>query len=407
MTHDPAPDLHITENPAWVFLHPEGIYTTRVRLIGSTILHFSIEADRPVTLELFEKELLLKVLHDSGLDNDRKFYVIWNLDLVRDFSHSYKKGIAEILLNTKPNLPLAVFYNIRPELQVTVDTLQAIMPDYIHLATAETRDEAVRTVTSFLSGTISAPEPPADPMTVSKNCFLAATARIGWLSLYNQPIYAPYKNHPASAYLAALEDLQKDLEEKKNAHRKQLAAALRKKQDLLNARNRLLDLQEEKKVQLKKQADDERQHMQKTIAAKSKEIERAASAVGEKRGQIRDLYAQVSHSGIPDAMRKKLLATCEHLIETELNEKKIDLVLTSNDSRFLTRLQEKHPDLNKRELKICLMIKLSFDTRDIATTLGISRRGMESIRYRMHKKIGLNRHQSIKNYLNSIMETSE
>ena len=36
---------------------------------------------------------------------------------------------------------------------------------------------------------------------------------------------------------------------------------------------------------------------------------------------------------------------------------------------------------------------------EIAHSIGLSKRGMESIRYRMHKKLGLGKHQSIKTYL--------
>jgi len=40
-------------------------------------------------------------------------------------------------------------------------------------------------------------------------------------------------------------------------------------------------------------------------------------------------------------------------------------------------------------------------------SIGITKRGMESIRYRMHKKIGLTKHQSIKNYLNELSDNQQ
>jgi DNA-binding CsgD family transcriptional regulator len=65
-------------------------------------------------------------------------------------------------------------------------------------------------------------------------------------------------------------------------------------------------------------------------------------------------------------------------------------------------LEKKHPNLNIREMKICLLVKLNYDTREIARTVGISTRGMESLRYRMHQKLGLGRHESIKSYLTEL-----
>jgi len=48
------------------------------------------------------------------------------------------------------------------------------------------------------------------------------------------------------------------------------------------------------------------------------------------------------------------------------------------------------------------MVKLNYDTREIARSIGISTRGMESIRYRMHRKLGLDKHKSIKTYLSEL-----
>jgi DNA-binding CsgD family transcriptional regulator len=90
------------------------------------------------------------------------------------------------------------------------------------------------------------------------------------------------------------------------------------------------------------------------------------------------------------------------MIDTEMIEKRLNIELTTTDSEFLSKLQRKHPNLNQRELRICLLIKLNYNTRDIARSVGISTRGMESIRYRMHKKIGLTKHQSLKGYLTDL-----
>jgi DNA-binding CsgD family transcriptional regulator len=72
--------------------------------------------------------------------------------------------------------------------------------------------------------------------------------------------------------------------------------------------------------------------------------------------------------------------------------------LTETDSRFLSLLKEQHPSLSEKELRICLLIRLDYDTREIARTAGLSVRGMETTRYRLHKKLGLQKHQSIKHY---------
>ena len=56
---------------------------------------------------------------------------------------------------------------------------------------------------------------------------------------------------------------------------------------------------------------------------------------------------------------------------------------------FSKILMEKFPALTPRELKICGYLKLNLTSKEIAEYMGISIRGVESLRYRMRKKMGI------------------
>lgn len=109
---------------------------------------------------------------------------------------------------------------------------------------------------------------------------------------------------------------------------------------------------------------------------------------------------------IDPATMEKISAQCATLFETSDQAAMINTELTETDSVFLSKLQKKHPNLNQRELRISLMIKLDYHSRDIARSLGLSTRGIESIRYRLHKKIGLDKHNSLKTYLTNLATES-
>ncbi|UZJ41865.1 hypothetical protein OO006_02380 [Prosthecochloris sp. SCSIO W1101] len=102
--------------------------------------------------------------------------------------------------------------------------------------------------------------------------------------------------------------------------------------------------------------------------------------------------------------KKQILDVCTQLIESEKYQKKTDLPLTSADTEFLSLIHKKHPNLDNRELKVCLLIKLNYNTTEIANHYAITKRGMESLRYRIHKKIGLRKNLSLKNYLTALAE---
>ncbi len=69
------------------------------------------------------------------------------------------------------------------------------------------------------------------------------------------------------------------------------------------------------------------------------------------------------------------------------------------DSSLVHILSQRHPDLSMTELKICVMIKYQLSTKEIACLLGISYRSAENHRYRLRKKLHLEKDQSVFAYL--------
>ena len=58
---------------------------------------------------------------------------------------------------------------------------------------------------------------------------------------------------------------------------------------------------------------------------------------------------------------------------------------------FLNRLKQDFPDLSPNDLKLCAYLRLNLTTKEIAPLMGISVRGVEVSRYRLRKKIDLDR----------------
>lgn len=100
--------------------------------------------------------------------------------------------------------------------------------------------------------------------------------------------------------------------------------------------------------------------------------------------------------------RAALTAICNRLIARERLERELGLFLTNADYEFLQQLRSRHPDLGVREEVVCLFVRLGFSNVWIAGRVGIAVRGMESIRYRLHKKLGLRKQQAMKHYLESL-----
>lgn len=70
-------------------------------------------------------------------------------------------------------------------------------------------------------------------------------------------------------------------------------------------------------------------------------------------------------------------------------------------NNFMKRLHEHHPGLSNNERMMCAYLKMNLSTKEIAPLLNISVRGVETMRYRLRKKLGLEREDSLTDYLNN------
>ena len=66
---------------------------------------------------------------------------------------------------------------------------------------------------------------------------------------------------------------------------------------------------------------------------------------------------------------------------------------------FFRNLRKLYPSLTATDLKFCALIRLNFNTKDIAQFTGLTVRGVEGARYRLRKKLGVDRDQSLTQFL--------
>lgn len=69
---------------------------------------------------------------------------------------------------------------------------------------------------------------------------------------------------------------------------------------------------------------------------------------------------------------------------------------------FLKKLKEKHPTISPRELDLSTYLLMNMSTKEIAEIMNISSGGVELARYRLRKKLGLNKKENLTGFLMSI-----
>lgn len=82
--------------------------------------------------------------------------------------------------------------------------------------------------------------------------------------------------------------------------------------------------------------------------------------------------------------------------------KKFELYFNQIHNSFTGMLKEKFPNLSANDIKMCAYLRMNLSTKEIASILNISTRGVEVSRYRLRKKLGLENGANITDFLTSI-----
>lgn len=69
------------------------------------------------------------------------------------------------------------------------------------------------------------------------------------------------------------------------------------------------------------------------------------------------------------------------------------------DKDFLKKVKNQHPSLTSNDLRLCTYLRLNLSSKEIAPLLNISSRSVEVKRYRLRKKMGLQRESSLSDYI--------
>ena len=374
-------------------------------VIDENIVHTWIDAERKsdIILDFMDVELLQIVLTESDLLS-RQFHILFDLAHISDITFNYKRAITNLFFNWSPILGIIGFYNIPESMRINVETFAAVAPQNICVIIDKTYEKSIENIIAFKAGKLAAREPEAENNNLQalNRKFLESVARISWLNMLDQSITMPPDGHPYYSFFKAIDSLRSDLIEKEREQENEVQ--LLKKDFEHRITQLVIKMNAQAEVNNKSAGEREKEiaDLTKRIKTQEMELARVSTVIADKKRGVRNLLEKISSVDIDPGVKRALTNSCLSLIEKEVIEKQLNRETTESDSIFLSKLQKKFPNLNQRELRISLLVKLNYGTTEIASSIGLSTRGMESIRYRIHKKLGLGKHQSIKTFLSEL-----
>lgn len=402
MKRCPATRLPITRKPHWNSPHPAERYTTKFSLIGSDIIYIEIETDcEGIIMNQVDFDVLHSII-DEISKSGAPVYTVANLANISGCSFTYKRDFINFLYNSDPAFRLLVFYNVHPEMLCDMEAFVAIAPEASSIGIVDNYHEALTLIMNNKTGQPAQESPESEgkqQYNIYKRAFVAALARMNWLSIYSLPVTMPASDSLFYPFFRSLQDINNDLREKERLQRNELQTITKEYETKITEKISLLNAHQALYRSMKLQLEHEKSELAAQKASKEMAIARLSATVRKSRAKIEKLCSFVAALDTPSPLKDKVVNLCKDITADEMPCKNSGNEIKADDPVFFSFLHSRHPNLTERELQVSMLIKQDLSSAEIACSTGLSPRGVESLRYRMHKKLGLQKNESLKKYL--------
>ncbi|MEM6641428.1 MAG: hypothetical protein AAF616_00500 [Bacteroidota bacterium] len=150
--------------------------------------------------------------------------------------------------------------------------------------------------------------------------------------------------------------------------------------------------------QIRMQADHDLEKSRVISDVKSRELTASTLQMIEKDRMVDELLEELKKEAPASytSMKSKMHKGSADMWE-RFNKRFIEV-----DTQFYDRLRTKHPDLTPTEQRHCALVKLNFDSKEMASLLGISINSVHISRHRIRKKMGLERDDNLTVHISNI-----
>lgn len=162
----------------------------------------------------------------------------------------------------------------------------------------------------------------------------------------------------------------------------------------------LLKRQKEQEVQRLKEEkmQSELQHVNRLLAASTMNLVVKNEFIESIKAELNQVKQKGNGSETKQALQK-LVKEIDVNLRVQEDWEQFEYHFAAIHGDFLSRLRANYADLSPNEQKLCAFLRLNLNTKDIANLLGISLRGVEVARYRLRKKLDLDRGQNLSKFI--------
>jgi len=96
---------------------------------------------------------------------------------------------------------------------------------------------------------------------------------------------------------------------------------------------------------------------------------------------------------------KKIISSIEKNIAGDKDWEQFEMHFDEVHGDFMSRFKSRFPDLSPQEIKLSAYLRMNLSSKEIANLMNITIRGVEIARYRLRKKIQLERSENLQEFI--------
>jgi len=138
------------------------------------------------------------------------------------------------------------------------------------------------------------------------------------------------------------------------------------------------------------------------LASSTMHIVQKTEILDKIKAELQKAHEEMGSKTMVNGQIKKVLSLIRDNIRLDKNWDQFAHHFDQVHIDFNKRLKENHPELSANDLKLCAYLRMNLATKEIAPLLNISTRGVEISRYRLRKKLNLDRETHLSYFLSNI-----
>lgn len=176
---------------------------------------------------------------------------------------------------------------------------------------------------------------------------------------------------------------------------------LKLQEEKLKHQNKLEKLKLDTENQIKLQ-EYEKHILEMQVQTKASEVAAKSLSIAKQSEMIERIKNILDQENNADKIKVKI----KKAIKTNLISKNewinFEKNLLQSNEAFVMKLTNTYPQLTPKDIKLCIFLKMSLSSKEIAPLMNISYRGVELHRYRLRKKLNLKTETNLNKFLLSI-----